>query len=148
LQEANREMSRTPDLNQIFDQTDQRIVVLERALRDGEALPVAETVAQALDLVKGLLRAYAAGKNEDPVAAESLQNDDLLEVFKGFVKGDPSLNAVRDNVRELVYYRNCLEMNRQDALPAKPAAMAVHTVRHIYLYLRTRALKEQRIDAD
>jgi hypothetical protein len=61
------------------------------------------------------------------------------------VKGDPSLNAVRDNVRELVYYRNCLAMERREALPPVPDRMAVRTARHIYLYLRSRCEQDGRL---
>jgi hypothetical protein len=120
---------------------DTRLSALESAVRAG----VAETelpglVDEALEIVSALMCAYAthAGKPM-PVT------DDPLEIFKAFVKGDPSLNAVRDNVRELVYYRNCLEADRADALPVNPAMMTAHTARHIYLYLRTRCTQEQRL---
>lgn len=72
-----------------------------------------------------------------------VENDpDLLQVLKAFVKGDPSLNAIRDNVREIVYYQNCLTENREDALPKNPAKMAVRTLQHIYFYLRSRLEQE------
>ena len=63
---------------------------------------------------------------------------DLLEAFKRLARGTPSWNAIRDNLRELVYYRNCLALGRRDALPAAPERMAVRTVRHLYLYMRSR----------
>jgi hypothetical protein len=61
------------------------------------------------------------------------------------VKGDPTWNTIRDNTRELVYYANCLELGRADALPAAPQKMAVRTARHVYLYVRTRVIKEGRV---
>lgn len=138
-------------MNSVFDDADARLMTLEVALREGQMPPLSETVDATLTITKGLLRAYAqarADDTQDPVVVAALASDDVLEIFKGFVKGDPSLNAVRDNIRELVYYRNCLDLGREDALPVKPEAMAVRTTRHIYLYLRTRALQEHRLDAD
>jgi hypothetical protein len=67
---------------------------------------------------------------------------DVLEVWRSLVKGDPSWNAIRDNCRELVFYRNCLADGRRDALPPAPHRMAVRTARHVCLYVRTRALRE------
>ncbi|MHB1951385.1 MAG: hypothetical protein ACYCQK_07910 [Acidiferrobacteraceae bacterium] len=113
----------------------------ERRIRAGEELPVANTVEQAIGWVTQLMDGFAQERTGERIAGDGA---DVLEVFKRFVKGDPSLNAVRDNVRELVYYRNCLAARREDALPKKPAVMAVRTARHIYLYLRTRASQEQR----
>lgn len=78
----------------------------------------------ALDLI-GLVR---------PVPAEA----GLLEAFRILVKGDPTWNAVRDNLRELVYYRNCLEAGREDALPPVPQKMAVRLARHLFLYFSGR----------
>jgi hypothetical protein len=69
---------------------------------------------------------------------------DVLEVWKALVKGDPSWNAIRDNCRELVYYRNCLALGRADALPQAPHRMAVRTARHIFLYVRSRAQRAGR----
>jgi hypothetical protein len=120
---------------------DDRIAILESEVRAGAGetgLP--GLVDEAIGIVSGLMCAYAthAGKPM-PVS------DDPLQVFKAFVKGDPSLNAIRDNVRELVYYRNCLAEGRADALPTNPALMTAHTARHIYLYLRTRCAQEQRL---
>jgi hypothetical protein len=70
---------------------------------------------------------------------------DLLQAFRVLVKGDPTWNAIRDNLRELAYYRNCLTMRRADALPAVPEKMAIRLARHVYLYMRTRCIKEGRI---
>ncbi len=118
---------------------DREIRVLEDGLRDGK-LALASTVEGALRLANRLMLMFAkAGDRAIPGLEE---DSDPLEVFKVFVKGDPSLNAVRDNLRELVYYRNCLAAGREDALPVNPVAMAVRTLRHVYLYMRTRAIKE------
>ncbi len=120
---------------------DEEIRGLEAGLAAG-ALALAPTVDQALDLANRLMRAFA-----EAVGRDVGPDQDPLEVFKAFVKGDPSLTAIRDNVRELVYYRNCLAAGREDALPVNPTAMAVRTIRHIALYLRTRALKEPGLHA-
>lgn len=141
-----------PALSQAFEAADADLLRLEVALREGPVPPLASTVETALASVTSLMRAYtedriarpAEGGAAPPTAAD-LAVDDPLELFKVFVKGDPSLNAVRDNLRELVYYRNCLDQRREDALPARPVHMAVRTARHIYLYLRTRCLKEGRL---
>ena len=58
----------------------------------------------------------------------------LLDAFRTLAKGDPSWNAVRDNLRELIYYRNCIASGREDALPPVPEKMAIRTARHLYLY--------------
>ncbi len=137
-------------LNQTFEQVDQRLRGLERALRERGTLPLSSTVDESLDLTRLLLRGHIAGRAAaDPATTAAgpqsgPPGDDVLELFKVFVKGDPSLNAVRDNIRELVYYRNCIDLKREDALPVRPDAMAVRTVRHIYLYLRSRSEQEQR----
>ena len=123
-----------------FEDLDQRIGVLEGAVRRDEAPALAGLLAEAGGIMKGLLTAYAEHAGKDMP-----DTDDLLEVFKAFVKGDPSLNAVRDNVRELVYYGNCLAMDRADALPQNPQRMAVHTLRHVYLYLHSRCEQEHRL---
>ncbi len=119
---------------------DERIEALEAAERDGSLGELPEVLPEGAGIMRGLLMAYAghAGK---PVP----ETDDLLEVLKAFVKGDPSLNAVRDNVRELVFYQNCLAEDRADALPPRPATMMVRTLRHVYLYLRTRCMTEDRL---
>ncbi|MHB8347339.1 MAG: hypothetical protein ACYDHM_09165 [Acidiferrobacterales bacterium] len=131
-------MSDSPTLNQVFEQVDGRLRGLEHALRERGTLPLSSTVDESLDLTRMLLRGHIAGRAiDDP-------GDDVLALFRAFVKGDPSLNAVRDNIRELVYYRNCIDLKREDALPVRPDAMAVRTVRHIYLYLRSRSEQEMR----
>jgi hypothetical protein len=125
-------------LETVMREVDDEIRGLERAL-PGHDLSLQPTVDQALRLANRLMLAFAQSAGRPLHIGE---DDDPLEVFKAFVKGDPSLNAIRDNVRELVYYRNCLSSGREDALPLNPIAMAVRTIRHIYLYVRTRAIKE------
>ncbi|WP_297390241.1 hypothetical protein [Acidiferrobacter sp.] len=120
-------------------EVDGEIGVLEGALREGR-LELASAVERALRLVNRLMLVFAQAADH-PLSGMDEQADPL-EIFKVFVKGDPSLNAVRDNLRELVYYRNCLAGGREDALPLQPLAMTVRTLRHIYLYMRTRAIKE------
>ncbi len=128
-------------LTERLESLDERIGVLEQQLEHGESPEFSALLAEGAAILNGLLTAYAehAGK-VTPVT------DDLLELFKAFVKGDPSLNAVRDNIRELVYYQNCLAMDRSDALPQAPEKMVVHTVRHVYFYLRSRCEQEHRLD--
>lgn len=114
-----------------FDLQDQVISAMEVRVTKGEGVDV--LIADAVEQARQLLAAYSTAHGrvlpEEP---------DMLELFRSFVKGDPSLNAVRDNIRELVFYQNCLAADRQDALPKAPANMTVHTVRHLYLYLRSR----------
>lgn len=134
-------MDRNAQLAERLSAIDDRIRALESDIaREDVQSDFGTLLGQATHCVKDLLTAYAhhAGK---PVP----ETDDPLEVFRAFVKGDPSLNAVRDNVRELVYYRNCLDMDRIDALPARPERMAVRTARHVYLYLYTRCTQEERL---
>jgi hypothetical protein len=123
-----------------FEDQDARISALEQAVRSDEVPSLDIVLGQGREIMAGLLRAYAdhAGKSVP-------ETDDLLAIFKAFVKGDPSLNAVRDNVRELVFYTNCLDMAREDALPKHPERMAVHTLRHVYLYLHSRSEQEHRL---
>ncbi|MEW6313503.1 MAG: hypothetical protein AB1513_05590 [Pseudomonadota bacterium] len=118
-----------------FQQADARLLELEARLAGKEALPLAATVEQAIAMVRSLIVAYLAEEGRKMLPP---QDADLLDVFKVLVKGDPSWNALRDNCRELVYYRNCIAADRLDALPLAPEKMAVRTARHIYLYLKTR----------
>lgn len=129
----------TSALQTAFESADAGITAYEGRIKLGQDLPLSATVEQAIAWVTLLMDGYAQAHTGVAIADDQA---DVLEVFKRFVKGDPSLNAVRDNIRELVYYRNCIAADRLDALPAKPAVMAVRTARHIYLYLRTRTLKE------
>ncbi len=147
-------MSGNSELSRAFIQVDGRLRSLERTLRENGELPLSFTVDESLELTRTLLRGYIASRASDgeaPAMAPgqtAAGDDDLLELFKVFVKGDPSLNAVRDNIRELVYYRNCIDLQRADALPVRPDAMAVRTVRHIYLYLHSRSEQEGRLARD
>jgi len=125
-------------LSERLEALDHRLAELEASLAANPTLEA--TLPESMAIAGALLRAYAehAGRVM-PVT------DDLLATFKAFVKGDPSLNTVRDNLRELVFYRNCLDRARPDALPPAAAKMAVRTARHIYLYLRGRCEQEGRL---
>ena len=123
----------------VLRQVDSELGALERRGVEREVLPLEPTVERALELVGRLIVACIVdqgGKQAPGPAA------DLLAAFKVLVKGEPSWNAIRDNCRELVYYRNCINMGRLDALPAAPAKMAVRTARHIYLYIKTRCIRD------
>lgn len=131
------------ELIQAFESVDAQTKDLERILSVRGSLPVLEAVEHALNLVKKMIIAYIkdAGEKDPPQ-----ENEDVLDVFKKLVKGDPSWNTIRDNIRELVYYKNCINMDRKDALPPVPDKMAVRTLRHIYLFMRTRCMREGRLD--
>jgi hypothetical protein len=131
-------MDKNQKLYEQFEQADEQICALEAEV---EQSPVDFDAAlnTGIGIVKKLLTAYALHDGK-PMP----ETEDLLELFKAFVKGEPSLTAVRDNVRELVYYKNCLEMDRMDALPKAAEKMIARTTRHIYLYLRTRCETEGR----
>ncbi len=116
-----------------IDTLDQRVRRLEARLPEVGEPPLTAVLDEVEALVADLLRHYA-----HVAKGQTLEGDDLLTLLRQFLKGDPSLNAVRDNVREIVYYRNCLASGREDALPARAARMAVRTAAHIHLYLRTR----------
>lgn len=134
---------RNAALETVFNRVDGDLAALERDITAGAEPPLAATVEQAIALVRQLLVARIAAEGGKPVPDASA---DILEVFRVLVKGEPSWTALRDNCRELVYYRNCINMERQDALPAAPARMAVRTARHVYLYIRTRCLREGRLE--
>jgi hypothetical protein len=116
----------------------------ERRLAAGEPVALEPALEAATGAARALIRAYLAAEGSKPVPAGDA---DLLEAFKLLVNGDPTWNAIRDNLRELVYYRNCLALGRADALPAVPEKMAIRLARHVYLYLRTRCVKEGRVAA-
>ena len=124
-----------------FDSIDEQIEMLEEnsSTETNEALD--KLVTDVSLICRKLLETYAGAYDK-----QLPDSNDLLELFKAFVKGDPSLTATRDNIRELVYYRNCINENRFDALPQNPHKMALHTIRHIYLYLRSRADQEGLLD--
>lgn len=125
-----------------LERIDAEIGAWERRLAAGEALALEPALEAATGAARALLRAYIRAEGAKPVPAEDV---DLLEAFKVLVKGDPTWNAIRDNLRELVYYRNCLASGRADALPAVPEKMAIRLARHVYLYMRTRCIREGRI---
>ncbi len=137
--------SRAPcaPLESVFTAVDVELAVLERRIAAGDALPLVATIEQTIVLMQRLLIAYIAAEGGKPVPDVSV---DILDVFKVLVKGEPSWTAIRDNCRELVYYRNCINMEREDALPAAPGKMAVRTARHVYLYIRTRCIREGRLE--
>ena len=130
-------------LIQAFEQVDEQIIDLERILNERKSLPLMATVEHAMTLTKQLIIAYIVdvGVKEIPDI-----NEDLLDVFKVLVKSDPSWNTIRDNCRELVYYHNCITMDRLDALPENPEKMAVRTLRHVYLFMKTRCMREERLE--
>ena len=130
-------------LIQTFEQVDGQIVDLERILNERGSLPLPETVEYAMALTKQLIIAYIADVGEKTLPNQA---DDLLDVFKALVKSDPSWNTIRDNCRELVYYHNCIAMERLDALPQNPEKMAVRTLRHLYLFMKTRCMREDRLE--
>jgi hypothetical protein len=116
----------------------EEVAALEAGLAGGGADALGAVLEPATALVARTLRAAldAAGKPEPAPDA------DMLDVWRALVKGDPSWNAIRDNCRELVFYRNCLAVGRADALPPAPHRMAVRTARHILLYVRSRLERE------
>lgn len=118
-----------------FERSDETLRDLERRIREGEDLPVDEVTESAIDVVTDLLKAYLQILGRDWTGAEH----DVLALWKLAVKKNPSFNTIRDNCRELVYYRNCVEMDSQDSLPQNAERQAVRTARHVYLYLRSRA---------
>lgn len=127
-----------------LERIDAEIAAWEQRLAAGEPLALEPALEAAAGAALALVRAYLAAEGSKPVPAADA---DLLDAFKVLVKGDPTWNAIRDNLRELVYYRNCLATGRAEALPAVPEKMAIRLARHLYLYLRTRCVKEGRIAA-
>jgi len=125
-----------------LDEIDRRLLHLESRLAESRAENLPELLGPAIDSVRATMLAYleAQGMKSLPAA-----DADVLEVWKVLVKGDPTWNTIRDNTRELVYYANCLAAGRADALPAAPQKMAVRTARHVYLYVRSRAIREGRV---
>lgn len=130
------------ELARTYASGETQLQALERRIAAGEKLPLAATVEETLVLVRRLLIAYVAEEGRKPVP-DAVAG--LLDAFKLLVRGEPSWNAIRDNCRELVYYGNCINMGRKDALPAAAEKMAVRTARHVYLYVRTRCIREGRL---
>lgn len=129
------------DLGERLGEIDARIGALETRVAVGDT-PLADVLEPAIRLVSDAMCAYveAAGEKAPPT-----QEADILDTWRLLVKGDPTWNAIRDNCRELVYYRNCIAGGRADALPPAPARMAVRLLRHVYLYVRVRCAREGRI---
>lgn len=132
-------------LQQAFDAVNDQIITLEQDIQTQQTRPLLESVATAIQLVRQLIVAYLddTGSEDLPTA-----EDDLLAVFKLLIKGDPTWNTIRDNCRELVYYQNCLLMDRADALPPHPDKTTVRTLRHIYLFMKSRCLRETRLEIE
>jgi hypothetical protein len=95
-----------------------------------DALDPEQAVNSALAVALSLVR--LASPEEIPREA------DVLAAFSVLIRRDPSWNAARDTLRELVYYHNCLASGRHDALPAVPHRMAVRLARHLFLYFKSR----------
>ena len=125
-----------------LDTIDRQLLALESRLADSRPEDLPAFLGPALEAVRGTMLAYLEAEGAKLLPPPGT---DVLEVWKVLVKGDPTWNTIRDNTRELVYYANCLELGRADALPAAPQKMAVRTARHVYLYVRTRAIKEGRV---
>lgn len=125
-------------LAESFVRVDARIADRERRLGDDAPAALEPVVEDAIGAARELIDAVleASGKAPPPPDA------DLLDAFKTLARGTPSWNAIRDNLRELVYYRNCIAQGRRDALPAHPARMALRTARHVYLYMKSRCETE------
>ena len=121
---------------------DRRIEALELAVGERTSVELASVLEPAIALVSDTMGAYLEACGEKPVPPP---DTDVLDVWKILVKGDPTWNAIRDNCRELVFYGNCLASGRADALPALPQRMAVRLARHVYLYVRTRCVRESRV---
>lgn len=132
------------DLGARLETIDERIRSLEARVAAAGDTPLAEVLEPAIELVGETMRAYieAVGEKSPPPPGA-----DILETWNRLVKGDPTWNAIRDNCRELVYYRNCLAGGREDALPAAPSRMAARLARHVYLYVRVRCAREGRVAA-
>ena len=125
-------MTQSNKLISALDATHERIEALARQQTAGMALP--ELVAAGVEEAAAMLRIMLAAELKPYVG-----DADLLELWRALVKGSPHWNTIRDNCRELIYYQNCLKAERADALPAQPERMVIHTLRHIYLYLRSYA---------
>lgn len=137
-------MSDPSQLTAVFEEVDQALRGLEALAREGRLPSVGETVERCIALVKRLIVAYLRDEGRKPLPPADA---DLLETWKVLVKGEPFWNTIRDNLRELIYYRNCIALQREDALPAAPERMAVRTARHVHLFIKTRCIREGRIAA-
>lgn len=124
-----------------FARVDARIAEWERRLDAGPPPALEAVVDETIGAARALIDAVLA----DAGRAAAPPDADLLDAFRLLARGVPSWNAVRDNLRELVYYRNCLALGRRDALPAAPERMALRTARHLFLYMRSRCETEGRL---
>ncbi|WP_215843167.1 hypothetical protein HHS34_003420 [Acidithiobacillus montserratensis] len=129
-------MTKSNDLIAALDAVHDRIEKLAKQQSDGMPLP--ELLAAGMVEAEAMLRIMLESEHK-PYASDA----DLLELWKTLVKGKPHWNTIRDNCRELIYYQNCLTAERADALPAQPERMVIHTLRHIFLYLRSHAEQHQ-----
>jgi len=127
-----------------FAEADACVGRLEGRLGEDESLPLAGTVEQTINLIRNLIAGRVAQEGNKQIPASTA---DRVEVFKVLVTDEPSWRAIRDNCRALAYYRNCINMQRQDALPPVPEKMAVRTARPVYLHIRTRCIREGRLEA-
>lgn len=114
----------------------------EHRIAGAEDVAVDQAVEAAVQAAAALVRAYIRAEGSKPVPSDDA---DLLDAFRVLAKGDPGWNAIRENLRELVYYRNCLALGRRDALPAAADRMAVRLARHLLLYVKTRCEREGRL---
>ena len=131
-------------LARAFAEAEARLKTLEKRVGPGEEALLADIVEQAIFVIRDLIAAYLVDEGKKQIPHPDA---DLLEALKVLVKGEPSWQAIRDNCRELVYYRNCINMQRQDALPPMPQKMAVRTARHVCLYIRSRCIREGLLQA-
>ena len=100
-----------------FAEADACVGRLEGRLGQDESLPLAGTVEQTINLIRDLIAARFAEEGNKQIPASTAN---LVEVFKVLVTDEPSWRAIRDNCRALAYYRDCINMQRQDALPPVP----------------------------
>jgi len=131
-----------PDLSRRLADIDRSIAEWESRLALADAVPIEDAVEAAVRAAGALVRAAIRAEGDKPAPSDDA---DLLDAFRLLAKGDPSWNAIRENLRELVYYRNCVAQGRRDALPAVPERMAVRLARHVYLYVKTRCEREGRL---
>ncbi|MGE4530188.1 MAG: hypothetical protein AB7C98_02570 [Acidithiobacillus sp.] len=127
------------DSNQLImalDAAHERIEAL--AAKQAEGMDLSVLVEAGIGEAAALLRIMLEAEHK-PYDSDG----DLLALWKTLVKGKPHWNTIRDNCRELIYYQNCLKAERADALPAHPERMVIHTLRHIFLYLRSQAEQNQ-----
>ena len=84
-----------------FADADAALAAREAAIACGEELPLSETIDAAIALVQRLVTVYVAAAGRGCGFPRSLQ---------GSGERRPTWNAIRDNCRELVYCRNCINI--------------------------------------